>query len=39
LVTPAGHFGPSFAIAQVVGGVVVKVYEFHEPTPPPVPHG
>jgi len=34
--TPAGHLGPSFAVAQVVGVVIVQVYELHEPTPPPV---
>ena len=34
--TPAGQFGPSFAVEQLV---VVQVQEVHEPTAPPVAHG
>jgi len=34
-VTPADHFGPSFAVAQVVV-VIIVVQEVHEPTAPPV---
>ena len=34
--TPANHSSPVLTIAQVLGVVVVQVYELHEPTPPPV---